>query len=107
MAIAVANVNQLEQLSGGVKMITAAVTLDTAYPTGGSAGLAGLLGLQSVNAIDVIVSTGFIVDYIVATDKLQVFNSGGGGAGTKATEVANATNLSAAVVQILAFGKSA
>lgn len=106
MALAVANINQLEQLSGGVRIITAAVTLDTNYPTGGSGGLAGLLGLAVANVVDIIVSTGFIVDYIVATDKLQVFNPGGTGAGTKATEVANATNLSANVIQIIAFGRT-
>ena len=104
MALAVANVQTIEQLSGNVRLTLATVTLDTAYPTGGSVGLAGLLGLARALAIDVIASTGFIIDYLPGSDQLKVFNPGGAGAGTKATEVANATNLSANQVQILAIG---
>lgn len=106
MALVVTNANQLAQFSGGLKIVTATVTLDTAYVAGGTAGLAGLLGLKTIYALIDVVSTGFIIDYFTATDLLKVLNSGGGGAGTKATEVANG-NLSANQITVIAFGASA
>lgn len=104
MAIAVTNVKQVEALSGNVKMLTAAITLDTSYPTGGSPGLASQLGLKSLAVLLTVVSTGYILDYIPASDLLKVLLPGGTGAGSKASEVANTTNLSATQVQVFAIG---
>lgn len=105
MAIAVAAIKRIATLSGGVVHDAVTITLDTSYPTGGSGGLANLCGHASTYAFLPTVATGFDLDYLPATDKLKVYNSGGGGAGTKATEVANATNLSATQVQGIAIGQ--
>jgi hypothetical protein len=104
MSIAVSNRQVIEQFSGNAIMLTATVTLDTSYPTGGSAGLAAALGLKQIYGLSVVQHAGYLVDY-VAGDKLQVFNTGGTGAGTKATEVTNATNLSATTVTALVVGQ--
>lgn len=107
MAIIVAAKQRLAALSGGVVIDAVTITLDTSYPTGGSGGLANLCGHSKTYGLLTTVGTGFDVDYLPATDKLQLFNSGGGGAGTKATEVGNATNLSATQIQGIAIGQLA
>lgn len=105
MPLAVASKTRLATLSGGVVIDQVSITGDTSYPTGGSAGLANLLGHKSTYGVLPTVATGFDVDYIPATDLLKVYNSGGGGAGTKATEVANATNLSSTTFVAIAIGQ--
>jgi hypothetical protein len=105
MAIAVASKTRLATLSGGVVIDQVSITGDSSYPTGGSGGLANLCGHKNTYALLPTVATGFDVDYIPATDLLKVYNSGGGGAGTKATEVANATNLSATTFIAIAIGQ--
>jgi hypothetical protein len=105
MALALVSRTRLATLSGGIVIDQVSITGDTNYPTGGSAGLAGLVGHRNTFAWLTTVGTGFDIDYLPATDRLQVFNSGGGGAGTKATEVANATNLSANTFIGIAIGQ--
>jgi hypothetical protein len=105
MAVVVAARNRLATLSGGVVIDQITVTLDAAYATGGTGGIAAGCGHRNTFAFLPTVATGFDLDYIPATDLLKVYNSGGGGAGTKATEVANATNLSATQVQGIAIGQ--
>lgn len=105
MALVVAAKQRLATLSGGVVIDQVTITGDSNYPTGGSAGLANLCGHAQTFAFLSTVGTGFDVDYIPGTDLLKVYNSGGGGAGTKATEVANATNLSATTFIGIAIGK--
>src|SRR6185437_15313772 len=95
MPIVATPTKRLATLSGGVVIDLVSVVGDTAYPTGGSAGIQKACGHSATYAVVPIVGTGFDFDYIQASDLLKVYNSGGGGAGTKATEVANATNLSA------------
>ncbi|HWD76928.1 MAG TPA: hypothetical protein VG371_17455 [Solirubrobacteraceae bacterium] len=106
MAISASNVQQFQEFSGGMKLITTSLILDGSYPTGGSPGLARLLGLQTIVGISFSVTTGLILDYDTALDKVQVFYPGGAGAGTKASEVPAGTNLNTTWVKLMAFGYS-
>jgi hypothetical protein len=105
MAIAVTVTKRLASLSGGVVIDQVSIVGDTNYPTGGSAGLAAACKHNQTYAFLPSVATGFDLDYTPATDLLKVYNSGGGGAGTKATEVANSTNLSANTFIGIAIGQ--
>ncbi|HEX5271318.1 MAG TPA: hypothetical protein VFW33_12550 [Gemmataceae bacterium] len=105
MAMVVTPTKRLATLSGGVVIDQVSIVGDTSYPTGGSAGLAAGCKHAQTYAFLVTVGTGFDLDYIPGTDLLKVYNSGGGGAGTKATEVANATNLSANTFIGIAIGQ--
>lgn len=105
MALVVAAKQRLATLSGGVVIDQVTITGDNNYPTGGSAGLANLLGHKNTYGFLSTVGTGFDIDYIPGSDLLKVYNSGGGGAGTKATEVPNATNLSANTFIGIAVGQ--
>lgn len=105
MAIAVTLIKRLAALSGGIVIDQVSIVGDTSYPTGGSAGIAKALGHSQTYGFLPSVATGFDLDYLPATDLLKVYNSGGGGAGTKATEVANASNLSANTFIGIAVGQ--
>jgi hypothetical protein len=99
------------------------VILDTAYPTGGSAGFAAIVGEAAAGAIGPEgSSTGNIVAvidlgptatsgvanhvcvYHPETDKLQVFWTGGA-VSTALAEVTNATNLSAFTHRFLVLSR--
>ena len=106
MALAFANVNQILGSTGGLKLVEADVTLDTSYPTGGSAGLAAGLGFaQIIKHVIWTQCKGFELDYIPATDKLKVYQQPAAAAAGASPEVPNTTNLSGAgALRILAFG---
>jgi hypothetical protein len=134
MAATVAGRTQVEGLSGGKAWVTAAITLDNAYPTGGTLGITGLLGFSKILALVVLSSAGLIHEYLPATDALRSYYPTGGGtvpaapaqplvtAGAtpvtssaangaaaitagQAVEVANATDLSAKTINVLALGQ--
>jgi hypothetical protein len=109
MALAFANVTTVVQLPGGgpqgTKVITANVTLDTSYPTGGSAGVAAGLGLGKVLALVPLKSLGYDYDYDVATDRLKVYQQPAAAAAGASPEAPNTTNLSANVLPVLVFGQ--
>lgn len=103
MALAVTNVQDVVKLTGNKVLRTATVTLDTAYPTGGSQGLLAGLGLGSIFLVLFAGAGGYDFDYVVGTDKLKVWGSGAA-AGASHSEVANTTNLSAIQVPVLVVG---
>lgn len=107
MAIVVANVVVLQRLSGGVVIGKANITLDTSYPTGGSAGVLNGIGvLASLHAVLAQKSLGFDFDYDVATDKLKAYQQPAVAAAGAAPEVPNTTNMSANVLPVIFIGQS-
>jgi hypothetical protein len=87
---------------GGLRITVTQVVLDTSYPTGGSALSASQLGMTDVVlfAITSLVNVGANgpaeARYNIPNGTLQAFSATG--------EIANATNLSAATAEIVAFG---
>lgn len=78
------------------------VTFDSSYPTGGEALTAADLGLTTVNFAITSIKTagaGSVTEafYVTSTGLLKAYAA--------AAEIANTTDLSAVVVQIVAFGK--
>lgn len=103
MALAVSAINDVIKISGNQVLRTATVTLDTAYPTGGSTGLLAMLKLATIEVLLFAGAGGYDFDYLVGTDKLKVWGSGAA-AGASHAEVANLTNLSAIQVPVLVVG---
>jgi hypothetical protein len=123
MAIAATGL-QVLQSESGFRIVTATITLDTSYPTGGSPGVAALLGLNTVFAVIVLHTKGLDHEYNKGVDTLRSYNSMPAHSHTENTavaytqnavtaavaasagpEVANGTNLSAITVDVLAFGR--
>lgn len=89
--------------------VLADVTFDSSYPTGGEAVSPPQLGLQSVDFVSVSSADGYIVEYDYANGKLIArtptnVSDGEAAAAAPADEVANATDLSAVTVRVLAIG---
>lgn len=107
MAVTISTaVGSLQGLTGGNRMegsrrrVTALITGDTSYPTGGYALSAGSFGLNSLDRVipdGVDQSGAVLVVWNNATQKLQLFSALG-------TEVVNATNVSARSVLVEAEG---
>lgn len=99
MALTVANANP--ELPN-VRVAAARVTFDSSYPTGGEAISAADLGL---NKIDFVVATapGYVLNYLASTGKLLAYWVDTTVDGAAMAEVANTTDLSAVVANVLAF----
>lgn len=101
MAISLAQVNvpQRNHVVGNRREVVVDVTLDNSYPTGGYALTPATLGVDL--ALDYIfalpTTTGHVFAYDYANKKLMAFSGG--------SQVANATDLSAVVVRVVAQGK--
>jgi len=106
MAAAAANVTGLITLSGNNRIVTATLTLDPSYPTGGSPSIAKLLGLNTITALIPLHHKGYLHEYDKANDKLKSYTVGGAG-GSVGVEVVNTTNLSAVTVDVVAIGTTA
>lgn len=104
MALAFSNVQDIVRLTGGIRIGKANITLETSYPTTGTAGIVQGLGLGTLLAIVPLKSLGFDFDYDIATDKLKVYQQPAAAAAGPSPEVPNTTNLSANVLPILYIG---
>jgi hypothetical protein len=107
MAIAVANVQVLARLSGGIVIGKAQITLDNNYPTGGSAGvLNGIGGLAALHGVLAQKSLGFDFDYDAPTDRLKAYQQPAAAAAGPSPEVPNTTNMSANVLPVIFIGQA-
>lgn len=78
MALTTANLQH--NVIGSRREVTAEVTFDTSYPTGGEVGLKALLGLGIIDTLEAQPTDGLIFDYDYVNDKLKAeFPTGGGG----------------------------
>jgi hypothetical protein len=89
----------------GTKLVAAQITFDSSYPTGGEALVASDLGLDEILAV--FAEGGpYVVKYDKANGKLMAYwadyDAGADGA---LIQVANTTDLSAAVVWVLVLGR--
>lgn len=98
-------ITQLEQQSfGSLRGATAIVTFDTSYPTGGEPIVPSDLGLGEFKGLSINQGEdGYVVHWDRANDTLIVYESAG--ANAPLTEVANLTDLSAVVVEVIATGR--
>jgi hypothetical protein len=101
MAITIGKVNldSRNHVIGNRREICVDVTLDNSYPTGGYTLATSTLGVDGVTdyVFAQATTTGHLPVYNYATKKLMVFSGG--------TEIANATDLSAVVLRLIAQGK--
>lgn len=103
MAVSV-SIDQRPRAVGSEMRTIATVTMDNSYPTGGESVPAKELGLRYVNVAQATVSAvGGTVNvaqatYDKSTEKLKLFDE-------TPAEVANASDVSAIKVQLVAFGK--
>lgn len=103
MAATVSIVSDPARVEGDHRVTCANVTLDSSYPTGGESVTPAQLGLEAVDyAIVNVKSVGGTVNvanasYDAATSKIKVHDE-------TPAEVANTSDLSTLVVQIVAFG---
>lgn len=101
MAITIGKVNlgNRNHVVGSRRQVAVDVTLDNSYPTGGYTLTTSTLGVDGVT--DFVqagaTTTGHLPVYNYSTSKLMMFSGG--------TEVANATDLSAVVLRLVAQGK--
>ena len=109
MALAFSGQTNIVQLPGaghGTLIMKANITLDNAYPTGGSAGVASGLGVSQVLALVPLKSLGYDFDYDVATDKLKVYQQPAAAAAGPSPEAPNNTNLSALTLPVLVIANT-
>lgn len=101
MAITIGQVNlpNRNHVIGNRREVQCDVTLDSSYPTGGYTLTPATLGVDGVTdyIIGFATTTGHTFTYNYATSKLMAWN------GT--TQIANAVDLSAVVVRVIASGK--
>jgi hypothetical protein len=81
---------------GSAKGVISTITFDSSYPTGGEDLLAADLGLSQVHGLVPMIGSGYNFQFNQSTGKLLAFN------GT--SQIANSTNLSTLVVDVLAIG---
>jgi len=110
VAISVAGIVEFEGFSAGERLTLCNITLDSSYPTGGSAGLKAALnavlaggGMGTILGVVPMRSFGLVIEYIIASDLLKCYWTGAV-VSTALAEVTNATNLSADVVPCLVIG---
>lgn len=110
LTVAIQDPPVFSEFTGQKGFRRARVTFDASYPTGGLAITAANVGLTSLDTMQVTVTTPSAattsdeVMWNSATGKMMVFASNGA-APAQLVEMANATSLSALVVDVLAYGK--
>jgi hypothetical protein len=99
-----ANIQEIVDLPGagsrGTRMLVADITLETSYPTGGTAGIANALGVGKILSLEPVSCGGYSIDYLVATDKLKCYQQPAAAGAGPSPEVPNATNMSAVVAHV-------
>lgn len=107
MALTIADAHpQHPRLSlGRVAGRAAKITFDSSYPTGGESLTAGELGFSELFfVLPSPRASGYVVQYDYANGTLKVYVEEAVAAGGPLVEVANATDLSALVVDVLVIG---
>ena len=109
MALTVANVNsRAADVFGRHKVAAVTVTFDSSYATGGESFAPANVGLSEFDIVliseDSAAGPGYQVKFNYTTKKLQVFEEEAVAAGGPLLEAANATDLSALKVRVLAIG---
>lgn len=79
------------------RIVVTTVTFDSSYVTGGEPFTAADLGMGRIDFLSATTDGNFAVVWDKANSKLKAFTNAG-------VEVANATNLSAIAVRIMAIG---
>ena len=97
------------EVPGNRKFVTANVTFDSSYATGGEAISASSLGLTRLDFMWVSPSDGYVAqwDGSLTTPKIKLFGTNKDVVGVTTgplTEVASAVDVSSVVVQVFAFG---
>ena len=83
--------NKKHSVIGDVRLVTADVTFDTSYPTGGELGLLALLGLKTASWLKCENVDGLIFEWDNANVKLKALFPTGGGGVTPTTLIAPIT----------------
>lgn len=100
--MAVSFSNTTRTVFGDKRVVLGTVTFDSSYPTGGEAVSASTFGLVSIDAVVVLGTRGVVTWspwYNPATGKLVAQVTADG------TQVANTTDLSTLVADVLVIGK--
>lgn len=94
------------EVPGNRKFVTATVTFDSSYATGGEAITAASLGLNRLDFIWAVTSDGFIPSWDGSTTspKIKLFWVDTTTDGAALAEVPSTTDCSAVVVRVFAFG---
>lgn len=95
MALTVANGRSLG--ISKYKAVTATVTFDASYPTGGESLPLAQLGLNTCDLVLVSGGAGYPIEYDYANKKLKAYATAG-------VEVTNETDLHTVSCKIIAFG---
>jgi hypothetical protein len=96
MAVTVADVSR--SILRHKRFVVATITFDSSYPTGGEALAASALGLGVIDFLTISGTSANTFAWDRANNKIKAFVR------TTGVEVANATDLSAVVVDALAVG---
>jgi hypothetical protein len=109
LALTNANAQTNRDVFGRQNVVTKIVTFDASYPTGGESLTPADLGLAQIDILLVSVVSegvhaGAVVQYDYTAKKLKVFVEEAVAAGGVLLEIANATDLSALKVRVLAIG---
>ncbi len=88
----------IEHGLGNFKARVVTITLDTSYPTNGSALVPSDFGLTELHAVIVNPVNGWTFSYDFTNQKLLAYS-------TAATQVTNATNMSTSSTQALVIGR--
>lgn len=102
MALTTSVVNR--NIEGARVAVTADLTFDSSYPTGGEAIVIDDLGLSVVDICLVAPSAGYVAEYVASTGKVIVYWVDTTTDGAAMAEVASTTDLSALVVRARVYG---
>jgi hypothetical protein len=106
MAVSVSVPTDGIDVFGKLRVRRGTVTFDSSYPTGGEAVTAGSFGLSEIEFLLVIGTrgSGYVVEFVPSTSKLKALWVDTTVDGAPLAEVANTTDLSAVVADVIAFG---
>jgi hypothetical protein len=94
------------EVPGNRKFVTATVTFDSSYPTGGEAISLSSLGLDRLDFLWAVTTDGYVPawDGSTTNPKIELFWVDTTTDGAALAEVPNTTNVSTVVARIFAFG---
>lgn len=102
MALTVSVVNT--NIEGARKAVTADITFDSSYATGGEAISLGDLGLTAADFFGILPSAGYVPEYIASSGKIKVYWVDTSTDGAAMAEVASTTDLSAVTFRARVYG---
>lgn len=106
MAVSVSVPTKGLDVFGKQRVRIGTVTFDSSYPTGGESVTAASFGLSEIHKLLVIGTrgSGYIVEYVPSSGKLKALWVDTTVDGAALAEVADTTDLSAVVADVIAFG---